>query len=96
MENALGLHPQVRECAVIGVPDDRWGERVHAIVVPMDGETPREEDLLAHLQALIARYKCPKSWEIRTDPLPRSPIGKVLKGDLRQPYWQGRESALSA
>ena len=91
VENALGLHPEVRECAVIGVPDDRWGERVHAVVVPIDGSAPDEAALLAHLHERLARYKCPKSWELRADPLPRSPAGKVLKADLRAPYWQGRE-----
>ena len=91
VENALSHHPQVRECAVIGVPDERWGERVHAIVVPVAGAAPGETALLAHLHERLARYKCPKSWELRADPLPRSPAGKVLKADLRAPHWAGRE-----
>lgn len=86
VENALSLHPQVRECAVIGVPDERWGERVHAIVVPVEGEAPEIDDMLAHLSERLARYKCPKSWDMRCDPLPRSPAGKVLKAELRQAY----------
>ncbi|WP_374527477.1 long-chain-fatty-acid--CoA ligase [Novosphingobium sp.] len=95
VENALSLHPQVQECTVIGVPDERWGERVHAIVVPVPGEAPSEQSMLAHLHERLARYKCPKSWELRTEPLPRSPIGKVLKADLRKTYWAGRASAVS-
>lgn len=83
VENALGLHPLVSECAIIGVPDERWGERVHAIVVPAAGAAPREAELLDHLQERLARYKCPKSWEFRTEPLPRSPVGKILKNELR-------------
>lgn len=86
VENALSLHPQVRECAVIGLPDERWGERVHAIVVPVEGVQPDPADLLAHLQQRLARYKCPKTWELRSEPLPRSPIGKVLKAELRAHY----------
>lgn len=86
VENALGLHPLVHECTVIGLPDERWGERVHAIVVPVDGSDPQVDDLLAHLHQHIARYKCPKSWEIRHAPLPRSPVGKVLKAQLRRAH----------
>lgn len=83
IENALGLHPQVSECAIIGVPDERWGERVHAIVVPVAGQSPSEKDLHDHLVQRLARYKCPKSWEFRVEPLPRSPVGKILKNELR-------------
>ncbi|WP_298673851.1 long-chain fatty acid--CoA ligase [uncultured Sphingomonas sp.] len=94
VENALGLHPHVLECAVIGVPDARWGERVHAIVVPVAGADPVAEALLAHLHERLARYKCPKSWEMRSQPLPRSPAGKVLKAELRKPHWEGRQAAV--
>ena len=94
VENALSLHPDVRECAVIGVPDERWGERVHAIVVTVPGASPDEATLRAHLEPRLARYKCPKSWEFRAEPLPRSPIGKVLKAELRKPYWAGASSAV--
>lgn len=83
VENALSLHPLVSECAIIGIPDERWGERVHAIVVPVADALPAEADLLDHLQQRLARYKCPKSWEFRTQPLPRSPVGKILKNELR-------------
>lgn len=83
VENALSLHPLVSECAIIGLPDERWGERVHAIVVPVADALPAEADLLDHLQQRLARYKCPKSWEFTTEPLPRSPVGKILKNELR-------------
>ena len=90
VENALNLHPDVRESAVIGVPDEKWGERVHAIIVPNPGARLDEAALRDHVASHIARYKCPKSWEHRTDPLPRSAIGKILKADLRAPHWEGR------
>ncbi|MDP3908605.1 long-chain fatty acid--CoA ligase [Novosphingobium sp.] len=89
VENALNLHPAVRESAAIGVPDERWVERVHAILVLEDGAVFDEEALRRHLEARIARYKWPKSWEVRSEPLPRSAIGKILKTDLRAPHWQG-------
>lgn len=85
VENALMQHPAVAECAVIGVPDETWGERVHAIVVsrhPVD-----EADLVAHCKTLIAGYKCPRSVEVRAEPLPKSGAGKILKTILREPYW---------
>ncbi|MGQ5702754.1 acyl-CoA synthetase [Sandaracinobacteroides sp. A072] len=91
VENALGLHPAIRECAVIGVPDDRWGERVHAIIVPNKGMAVDDASIAAHLEGRLARYKWPKSLELRETPLPRSPIGKILKADLRKPHWAGRD-----
>ncbi len=94
VENALSLHPEVLECTVIGIPDDHWGELVHAIVVPVAGARPSTEALLAHLHERLARYKCPKSWDLRAEPLPRSPAGKVLKAELRKPFWQGKRSAV--
>ena len=85
VENALAAHGQVVECAVIGVPDDKWGERVHAIV-RLRGEASAE-DLIAHCRGLIATYKCPRSVEIRSEALPLSGAGKILKTELRKPYW---------
>ena len=85
VENALAAHRHVIECAVIGVPDDKWGERVHAIV-RLRGEASAEE-LIAHCRELIATYKCPRSVEIRSEALPLSGAGKILKTELRKPYW---------
>jgi acyl-CoA synthetase (AMP-forming)/AMP-acid ligase II len=89
VESALASHPAVAMCAVIGIPDDRWGEAVHALVVPKAGAVPAPEDLIAHCKARVAGYKCPKSVELR-DALPLSGAGKILKTALREPYWQGR------
>ncbi len=94
VENVLSRHASVEECAVIGVPDERWGERVHAIVVPKAGAQPDLETLDAHCRQHIAAYKCPKSLELRMQPLPRNAAGKVLKRELRQPYWEGRDRAV--
>jgi len=89
VENAVHQHAAVAECAVIGVPDDNWGERVHAIVRCKDGEEVSGEELIAHCHALIAGYKCPRSVEFRTEPMPLSGAGKILKTELRKPYWEG-------
>lgn len=83
VELAIHEHPDVLECAVLGLPHPRWGEAVHAIVVVRPGSVLTEAALLAHCRAHIAGYKCPKSLEILTDPLPRSPTGKIRKADLR-------------
>jgi len=91
VESALARFPGVAQCAVIGVPDERWGERVHAIVVPRPGAQVAVDEVMSHCRGLIAGYKCPKSIELRTEPLPLSAAGKVLKHVLREPYWQGRD-----
>jgi len=91
VENAMYQHPDVAQCAVIGVPDDKWGERVHAIVVPRAGSAPEPAALIAHCRRLIADYKCPRSVSFRDEPLPLSGAGKVLKTELRKPFWAGRD-----
>ncbi len=91
VENALSDHPSVAQVAVIGIPSDKWGEAVHAIVVLKPGTQATEEELINHCRDWIAGYKLPKSVEFRTEPLPLSGAMKVLKKDLRAPYWEGRD-----
>jgi long-chain acyl-CoA synthetase len=86
VEDVLHRHPAVLEAAVFGIPDARWGEAVHAVVVPRADVT--EEELVRHCRAAIAGYKVPKRIELRTEPLPKSGAGKLLKRELRAPYWK--------
>ena len=94
VEGALASHPAVAQVAVIGVPDDVYGEAVHAVVVLAPGRTATEAELIAHAKGLIAGYKAPRSVELRTEPLPLSGAMKVLKRELRAPHWAGRERAV--
>lgn len=90
IERVLAEHPTVGDVTVIGVPDDRWGEVPKAVVVAAPGQTVDPEGLLAWCREQMASFKCPKSVDV-IDELPRNPSGKVLKKDLRKPYWEGRE-----
>ena len=91
VENALSTHPAVAQAAVIGIPSEQWGEAVHAIVVPKPGAAVTADELIAHARDLIAGFKLPKSVELRDTPLPLSGAMKVLKRELREPYWAGRD-----
>lgn len=90
VENAVAQHPAVLQCAVIAVPDERWGEIVHACVVCRPGAPVTLEDLQAHCKERIANYKLPRSLQV-VDALPMSGAGKILKNKLREPFWAGRE-----
>jgi long-chain acyl-CoA synthetase len=91
VERVLFLHPAVREAAVIGIPSEQWGESVHAVIVLKPGASATPEELTVHCRQQIAGYKVPRSYEFRTEPLPVTPVGKVRKNVLRDPYWAGRD-----
>jgi len=93
VEDALYTHPQVLEATVFGIPDEHWGEAVHAVVVPRGPVT--EVELIDHCRRGIAGYKVPKSVTFQDDPLPKSGPGKVLKRELRAPFWEGRERQIN-
>ncbi len=94
VEDTIYAFPGVSQCAVIGIPDERWGEAVHAIVAPREGAAIDATALLAHCRERIARYKCPRSFDIRREPLPLSGANKINKPVLRAPFWSGRTGAL--
>jgi len=94
VEDALFSHPDVAEVAVIGVPDEKWGEMVTALVVLRPGREVSEADLIAFCRERLAHYKCPKSVEIRTE-LARTATGKLQKFKLREPYWAGRAKQIN-
>ena len=94
VENAIGRHPAVQACAVIGIPDSRWGEAVHAVVVRQPGTEVSIDDLIAHCRTLIAGYKCPRSVAF-VDALPLSGAGKVMKAALREPFWREQTRAVN-
>ena len=95
VENALAAHPAVATSAVIGVPHEKWGEAVHAIVILNVGMSADEEELKTHCHTLIAGYKCPQSVSFRSDPFPLSGANKVLKTELRKPFWEGQSRQIS-
>ncbi len=89
VEDAIFSHPDVAEVAVIGVPDEKWGEMVMALVVTAAGSTLTGPDLIAYTKTKLAGYKCPKAVEFR-DSLARTATGKLQKFKLREPYWDGK------
>ena len=94
VEDRLYQHPDVAEAAVIGVPDEKWGETVKALVVLRDGAGTGEAEIITHCREGLAHYKCPTSVELR-DELPRTATGKLQKFKLREPYWAGREKGVA-
>ena len=93
VEDALATHPGVEEVAVFGVPDPRWGETVYAVVFGRMKVAP--DELIAHCREQIAGFKVPRRIELRTEPLPKSAAGKILKRELREPHWAGQDAQVS-
>lgn len=90
VENCIGQMDTINECAVFGIPHNEWGEAVHAVVVPHAGKTVSEQDVILHCKQYLGGFKCPRSVSVQMQPLPLSGVGKVLKTELRKPYWSGR------
>jgi long-chain acyl-CoA synthetase len=93
VEDVLYTHPAVLEATVFGIPHEQWGESVHAVVVLR--EPVEADELIRHCRDQIAGYKVPRSIDFRDEPLPKSGPGKVLKRELRAPYWEGRSEQIS-
>jgi long-chain acyl-CoA synthetase len=91
VESAIYGHPAVQEVAVIGVPDEKWGEAVKAMVVLRPGCEAATEDIIAFARTRIAGFKAPKSVDFVQGPLPRGPSGKILRRAVREPFWADRE-----
>ncbi|MFP6772295.1 MAG: long-chain-fatty-acid--CoA ligase [Alphaproteobacteria bacterium] len=95
VEDAIYQYDAVAECAVIGIPHEKWGEQVHAIVRLNEAQAADEQAIIEHCHSLIAGFKCPRSVEFRADPLPLSGAGKILKAQLREPFWSDREKSVN-
>jgi acyl-CoA synthetase (AMP-forming)/AMP-acid ligase II len=94
VENALMSHKEILDAAVVGIPDDKWGESVIGFVVIEESTNLSEEEIISYARTQIAAYKCPKSIEFIKE-LPRNPSGKILRRELRDPYWEGIDRKVS-
>jgi acyl-CoA synthetase (AMP-forming)/AMP-acid ligase II len=90
VESVIYQLPAVAVCAVFGIPNEKWGESVHAVVVPKPGHSISGEEIMAYCRQYIAGYKCPRTVEIREESLPMTGAGKILKRELRRPYWDDK------
>jgi len=95
VESVIYQLPDVAMCAVFGIPHDKWDEAVHAVIVPKERQSISGEEVISFCQKQIARYKCPKTVEIRSDPLPMTGAGKILKRELRRPFWTDKTRAIN-
>jgi acyl-CoA synthetase (AMP-forming)/AMP-acid ligase II len=94
VENALMSHDEILDAAVVGVPDEKWGESVKGFVVSSESSSLSEDEIITYARTQIAAYKCPKSIEFIKE-LPRNPSGKILRRELRDPYWEGIDRKVS-
>lgn len=95
VEEVLYQHPAILEAAVFGVPDDKWGEAVWAVIVPRAGNEIESAQVIEYCRERIAGYKVPKGLDVQLEPLPKSGPGKVLKRELRAPHWEGKERSVN-
>ena len=91
VENVVAQHPAVAQCAVVGIPSEEWGEQVHAVVMRKPGASVTAQEIITFCKERIAGYKCPRSVDISDNPLPMSGAGKILKRELRRPFWDSKE-----
>jgi fatty-acyl-CoA synthase len=94
VERAICAHPAVFECAVVSVPDAQWGEVPAAFVVLKPGEILAERELAEFLRGRLAKFKIPHRFEMRVEPLPKTGTGKILKRELREIFWEGKEKRI--
>ena len=94
VENALMSHPQILDAAVVGIPDEKWGETVLGFVILAEDASISEDEIIAYSREKIAGFKCPKTIKFINE-IPRNPTGKVLRRELREPYWKGKERNIS-
>jgi acyl-CoA synthetase (AMP-forming)/AMP-acid ligase II len=94
VEDVLYQHQAVAMAAVVSAPDEKWGERVQAVVVLKPDQSTTEAELIAHCKQRLAGYKCPKAIEF-SDKLPTTPVGKILRKDVKKKYWEGRERSIA-
>jgi acyl-CoA synthetase (AMP-forming)/AMP-acid ligase II len=94
VENALMSHPQILDAAVVGIPDEKWGETVMGFVILAEDASISEDEIIAYSREKIAAFKCPKTIKFINE-IPRNPTGKVLRRELREPYWKGKQRNIS-
>ncbi len=94
VENALMSHPQILDAAVVGIPDEKWGETVMGFVILAEDSSISEDEIIAYSREKIAGFKCPKTIKFINE-IPRNPTGKVLRRELREPYWKGKKRNIS-
>ena len=92
-EDVLYRHPAVAMAAVVSAPDEKWGERVQAVVMLKTGVSADEQELIAHCKAHLAGYKCPKAVEF-WESIPTTPVGKILRKDVKKTFWQGHDRTI--